>query len=493
MYERINLNCKLSFFSNENEDSRFQNVKLKIVHAGENDKGLNISQEAINNAKESLKNIPIVAYIKRDEEGEALDFEGHKIILKIVQGPDGLTLKNYYEERPIGIIPESTVITDELDEDNDKLYTCATGKIWTAYSNEALDLLREASEKSVSMEIIIHERDENKVITSFSFQGITVLGDDIEPGIEGANIVTYSQGNLEVYRKEIQEFCRQLEKEKEGIELPKDKTIEMFGLSVGNFQDQIFDIINNRMVERTNRWGETFQEREFFFRDLIPGENIAVVESARENKYFGVPYSLNGDALSMDFDNQVPYISEWRPMNTGEQFVNFSLDKTFENELENVAFAKIESLNETIKTNETTIGELNTTISDKDKVISDLEAKVENFSNEIIEKDNKISEMNTELERLQNFEKEANQKKLVNEINAILEKFSLDDEEIAEFKTKALEGELAVDLFEKELFALEGKKVIEARSHKDNSEQGISVKVGKKEEPKNRPYGTILD
>lgn len=487
MYERINLNCKLSFFSNENEDSRFQNVKLKIVHAGENAKGLNITQEAINNAKETLKNIPIVAYIKRDEEGEALDFEGHKIIVKIVQGEDGLTLKKYYEERPIGLIPESTTITDELDEDNDKLYTCATGKVWTAYSNEALDLLREADEKSVSMEIIIHERDENKVITSFSFQGITVLGDDIEPGIEGANIVTYSLGNLDVYRKEIQEFCRQLEKEKEGIELPKeDKTIEMFGLSVGNFQDQIFDIINNRTVERTNRWGETFQEREFFFRDIIPGENIVVLESARENKYVGVPYSLNGDALSMDFDNQVPYISEWRLMNTGEQSVNFSLDKTFENELENVAFEKIESLNETIKTNETTIGELNTTITD-------LETKVENFSTEITEKDTKISEMSSELERLQNFEKETNQEKLVNEINAILEKFSLEDEEISEFKTKALEGELAVDLFEKELFALEGKKVIEARAnHKDNSEP-ISVKVGKKEEPKNRPYGTILD
>ena len=486
MYERINLNCKLSFFSNENEDSRFQNVKLKIVHAGENDKGLNISQEAINNAKESLKNIPIVAYIKRDEEGEALDFEGHKIILKIVQGPDGLTLKNYYEERPIGIIPESTVITDELDEDNDKTYTCATGKIWTAYANEALDLLLESEEKSVSMEIIIHERGEEGEITSFSFQGITVLGDDIEPGIGGANIVTYSQGNLDIYRKEIQEFCKELEKEKEGIKLPKDKTIEMFGLSVGNFADQIYDILNSRTVEETNRWGETFQRREFFYRDIIPGENIVVVESTKENKYFGVPYSLNGDAINMDFDNQVPYISEWRPINTGEQTVNFSLEKDFENELEKVAFEKIESLNSTIQTNETKIGELNTTITD-------LETKVENFSTEITEKDTKISEMSSELERLQNFEKETNQEKLVNEINAILEKFSLEDEEISEFKTKALEGELAVDLFEKELFALEGKKVIEARAnHKDNSEP-ISVKVGKKEEPKNRPYGTILD
>lgn len=493
MTEKINLSCKLSFFSNEAEDSRFQNVKLKIVHSGENDKGLNITQEAIDNAKETLKNIPIVAYIKRDEDGEALDFEGHKILLKIVQTSEGLTIKNYYEERPIGIIPESTIITDELDEDNNKVYTCATGKVWTAYSNEALDLLLEADEKSVSMEIIIHERGEDGEITSFSFQGITVLGDDISPGIEGANIITYSQGNLEAYRKEIQKFCRELEKEKEGIKLPEDKTIEMFGLSIRNFSDQIYDLINNRLVERTNCWGETFKEREFFYRDIIPGENIVVVESSRENKYFGISYSLNGDVLSMDFDNQVPYISEWRPMKEGENPTHFSLEKEFENELEKVAFEKIETLNTSIATNEAKIGELNTEITNKDTKISELQTEIENFDAQIIEKDNKIQEINSELERLQAFEKEIHKEKLINEVNSILEKFSLEDEEVSDFKEKALNGELSVELFEKELFALEGMKAIQARANKGTTEPVASVKVPRQEEKKNRPYGTILD
>ena len=97
------------------------------------------------------------------------------------------------------------------------------------------------------------------------------------------------------------------------------------------------------------------------------------------------------------------------------------------------------------------------------------------------------------MERLQQFEKETNKEKLVNEVNSILEKFSLEDEEISEFKEKALEGELSVELFEKELFALEGKKIIEARANKGNTEPVASVKVPKKEEKKNRPYGTILD
>lgn len=145
--ETKNINCKLTFFSNEDEDSRFQNVKLQIVHAGENSKGLNITEDAIENAKESLKNIPIVGYIERDEDDEAIDFGGHKIYLKLSRTSEGLEVRTFYEERAIGVIPESTEITYETDEETEKTYLCATGKIWKAYANEGLDLLLEAQEK----------------------------------------------------------------------------------------------------------------------------------------------------------------------------------------------------------------------------------------------------------------------------------------------------------------------------------------------------------
>lgn len=44
-------------------------------------------------------------------------------------------------------------------------------------------------------------------------------------------------------------------------------------------------------------------------------------------------------------------------MNEGESQVNFSLEKPFENELEKVAFEKINELNESIKTLETSASE----------------------------------------------------------------------------------------------------------------------------------------
>ena len=486
--ETKNINCKLIFFSNEDEDSRFQNVKLQIVHAGENSKGLNITEDAIENAKESLKNIPIVGYIERDEDDEAIDFGGHKIYLKLSRTSEGLEVRTFYEERAIGVIPESTEITYETDEETEKTYLCATGKIWKAYANEGLDLLLEAQEKSVSMEIIIQEKNDEGDITSFIFQGITILGDDVEPGIEGATITTYAKGNLEFYKKELQLICNELNKEKEGIKLPENKkTIEMFGLSVQNFQDQIYDALTNRTVEQTNYWGETYQQREFYYRDIIPGENIVVVESASNYSCFGVPYSLDGDKIVLDFDNKKAYIREWREMNEGESQVNFSLEKPFENELEKVAFEKINELNELIKT-------LETSASEKDEKIKELDEKIVGFSKDTKEKDNKLSELNSELERLKAFEKEVNNEKLKENVANMLEKFSLEEDEIKELKEKVLSGELEMDLFEKELFALEGKKAIENRA-KQKSSEPKSVKVADHtDEPvRKRPYGDILD
>ena len=116
------------------------------------------------------------------------------------------------------------------------------------------------------------------------------------------------------------------------------------------------------------------------------------------------------------------------------------------------------------------------------------------FSKDTEEKDNKLSELNSELERLKAFEKEVNNEKLKENVANMLEKFSLEEDEIKELKEKVLSGELEMDLFEKELFALEGKKAIENRA-KQKSSEPKSVKVADHtDEPvRKRPYGDILD
>ena len=73
------LNCSAKFYS-ENNDSNLMKVKLMIVHPGRNRNYSSISRETINDAMESVKNIPILGYVKRDDNGDILVI---KITLKV--------------------------------------------------------------------------------------------------------------------------------------------------------------------------------------------------------------------------------------------------------------------------------------------------------------------------------------------------------------------------------------------------------------------------
>ena len=72
------LNCSAKFYS-ENNDSNLMKVKLMIVHPGRNRNYSSISKETINDAMESVKNIPILGYVKRDDNGDIADFDGHNM------------------------------------------------------------------------------------------------------------------------------------------------------------------------------------------------------------------------------------------------------------------------------------------------------------------------------------------------------------------------------------------------------------------------------
>ena len=48
------------------------------------------------------------------------------------------------------------------------------------------------------------EEDDYYDITKFTYQGITVLGDDVEPAIEGANLTKYS--SMDTYKEELQKL-----------------------------------------------------------------------------------------------------------------------------------------------------------------------------------------------------------------------------------------------------------------------------------------------
>lgn len=461
-----NIPCKL--FAEESQDGLVK-CKVIIMNEGKNRNNSSFSKESMEDAEESLKNRPLLAYIKRNEDGEAIDFGSHDIITKIIKTDEGYDLKYFYLETPVGIFPEScNVRYEEIDGEN---HMVADAYIWEGYSNETLDLLDEnEGTKDVSMEISVleSEKDEDGVlsINKFRFNAVTLLGSRIIQGMNGnCNISVYSKSDYDDFVNEINNKIYSIEEKEEG-NLDKNKQTEEFGLSVQNITDQITTQINSRLIEREDYWGDKYQTREFWFMDVLPDDKIAIVENADWScrQYFGVPYTLNEDVVTLDFDNKKSYIQEWREMSGEVEPKVFNCEDT---QLKEHIVNKFDS----IDTHENEVAEL------------------ENLKTSYSELEDKLNAMQDYAE-LKEFKENYDKAKYEKEIEDASKLFDLDEEEIKDLKDKAMNKEITVAEFEKELgfmFAMKVKDSKPVEKTKTNE-----VQVFDNVDSKYEPYGGLF-
>lgn len=185
-------------------------VDIKVMHDGLNLNNSTFDEGAIEFAKESLKNKPILGYIKRGDGDDAQDFTGHEVEIALTD--DGV--KYTYLERPLGLVPEQNNYS--IMEQDGKNFVLCRGYLWREYLNDGYAILKDNPNKSVSMEIAvddyIYNEDGSIGITKYRYLGITILGDDIPPAMTGAelNVVgMFSHDNKELGEK-IEELNKQL-------------------------------------------------------------------------------------------------------------------------------------------------------------------------------------------------------------------------------------------------------------------------------------------
>lgn len=221
MKKRANMSCLFSQ-STEPISSNLVPVKLTLLHDDLNRNSSNINMDAIKMAEPSLKNKPILAYIRKDENGE-YDFAGHEI--EITLSEDGV--KTTYLERPVGIIPESTKV--EYISKDGKIYATCNGYIYKDYSNETLELIEKTNGKCVSVELSVEDghidMDSIFHITKFDYLGVTILSDDVTPGMdENCRIELF--GNLEDYQEFIDKAKNDVFSFEQGGEEPVSEPTE---------------------------------------------------------------------------------------------------------------------------------------------------------------------------------------------------------------------------------------------------------------------------
>lgn len=180
-------------------------VSLKACHDMTNINGSHIEKEDMESALPSFQLRPILANIVSKDDG-TVDFGAHD--MEIISNPfDSDEEIINYKERPVGIVFGDTKLVYDEQAEVDRVVV--NGFLYEDYGNLAIKILESrGGNASVSVELCIREMSYNakdKVlnITDFYFDGVTLLGEDIKPGMVGSDITLqdFSMKNNSLFTK----------------------------------------------------------------------------------------------------------------------------------------------------------------------------------------------------------------------------------------------------------------------------------------------------
>lgn len=191
----VQVGGNMTFEDNVDSAEDLTKVRLQSCHTLRNRNNTYIAEDVMTTALPSFSNRPILAYIHEVDGQE--EFYKHNMH----QDDDGEIV---YDEKPVGVIPESCNAHLEYDEDKQHMYVVVDGYLYDQYSH-ATEILKREKECYVSVELSIRELEYNAKekyldIKDFFFSGVTILGktpdgNTVEPGMDGANIKLFSDNN----------------------------------------------------------------------------------------------------------------------------------------------------------------------------------------------------------------------------------------------------------------------------------------------------------
>ena len=170
--------------------------EVKVLYVGENRNKSLITKEVARNMAETLPGCPIVGYYRTDKE----DFFDHGDILTI----DGDGIKFSDATRPYGFVAPNAKIwfqkfidTDENGVETEREYLMTTAFLWTGSYPECEQALDNNNPQSMKLEKDSLKgnwaKTENSnveffIINDAIIQNLCILGEDVEPCFEGADI-----------------------------------------------------------------------------------------------------------------------------------------------------------------------------------------------------------------------------------------------------------------------------------------------------------------
>ena len=460
----------ITFELSDNQiDSRFSRVKIWVGHVGKNLNKSFFSKDFLIKLKESIEHIPIVGFIEKTKDD--IDFAGHKEIL--VVDVDGIKLE--YLGKAYGFIPkdnnaqfETKVAKDGVERE----YLTVEGFIWNKFTtaSELLDV-----QKGQSLELdpdsingFYDDKEEAFRFTEGKLEALCILGDNRTPAMMGSLIekinFTAIKFEFDEMLKDVElefsakggnrlnEFLKSLMAKYEsvsedffnGIDLTKFETEEsleeyinqeieiMFAMTHATLADQFMSSLGAIVFE--DRWGDKVSKFSYVDHD---DTNVYVFDR-QIYSHVGMPYSMDGDTISIDYENQFEVL--WQPRKKEKGVAGSG-----------IAFSK-ESEYIVNKFTEKHTEEINTI---KDEFESKLEEQKVNFESEKETLTKELDELKSEISELNAFKFEVEKDKKIQYVYSIEnleedEKKSFVDE-IDKYTLESLIDEIAMTIGKKSI------------------------------------------
>lgn len=234
----------------EFNDERFCRVRIAVMHSGLNRNNSYFSKETIEKAKDSFANIPILADVQEltDDEGNTyLDYTAHSMHQEKDAFDDEST-RTIYDEKVVGVIPEQNDFELVHDDERNVDMVYVTGLLYRSYGNYVCDILEKRNgQTEVSAEIICNEMEYNArgnylEVTDMTMGGVTLLGEHVMPGMEGANAQTFSKDENDintqmlVFMQEIKESLDKYINLAKGGNTMFEQLLEKYGKTVEDIE-----------------------------------------------------------------------------------------------------------------------------------------------------------------------------------------------------------------------------------------------------------------
>jgi hypothetical protein len=219
----------------------FSTCKVRIMYTGRNRNMSIITKDAVEKALPTLAGIPIVGEYSVENE----DFKGHGGAIDLD------SYKYIHTTKPYGFVPESAQYSWEEVRGRDgatREYLTIDGcYLWTGRYEEAYSVITEGKGQSMEIEVTDGkwvEEEEAYQIDNFVFSALCILGDDVEPAFEDANIRAYSL-DRDSFKQEfstmLKELKSSLSQEKEVNDMLKE-LLEKYSLTMEDITAKGIDL-----------------------------------------------------------------------------------------------------------------------------------------------------------------------------------------------------------------------------------------------------------